>query len=159
MKMWSAGHGSGIGLNLRHCYISRVVPISTVCTLCAVNTDAYFPHLLRSIRIQCLVLPELSCKNLLRIILATASTMLTAMTPQPNTMQATAGIVLQLRVLNFTKHSGGRMYANAHALVAPMSSNTAPRSQVIKLMATALVTSALLKIRWRLGLYGSSGNQ
>jgi hypothetical protein len=40
-----------------------------------------------------------------------------------------------------------------------MSSKTAPRSHVIKLTAIALVTSALLKIRWRFGLYGSSGNQ
>jgi hypothetical protein len=51
------------------------------------------------------------------------------------------------------------MYANAQALVAPMSSKTAPRSQVIKLIAMALVTSALLKIKWRFGWYGSSGNQ
>jgi hypothetical protein len=41
-------------------------------------------------------------RDLRLIILATARTMLTTMTLQPNTTQATAGIVLQLRVLNFT---------------------------------------------------------
>ena len=73
----------------------------------------------------------------------------------------------------------------AQALVAPISSNTAPRSQVIKdkviavttrnhrfsLMAMATLCGRSIKalrsdlprdvvnIRWRLGLYGSLGNQ
>ena len=51
------------------------------------------------------------------------------------------------------------MYASAHALVAPMSSKTAPRSQVSSDRVMALTTSDVLKMRWRLGFQGSSGNQ
>lgn len=48
------------------------------------------------------------------------------------------------------------MYARAAALVAPMSSNTAPRSQVIKAMVMADTTSADVKIICRFMLKGSS---
>lgn len=49
------------------------------------------------------------------------------------------------------------MYANAEALVAPMSSNTAPRSQVTRAIAIEVRTSAVVKIKWRFMLNGSSG--
>lgn len=39
------------------------------------------------------------------------------------------------------------MYASAQALVAPISSNTAPRSQVIKDRATEVRTREVVKIR------------
>ncbi len=39
------------------------------------------------------------------------------------------------------------MYANAQALVAPMSSNTAPRSQVSRDMVMAATTREVLKMR------------
>lgn len=39
------------------------------------------------------------------------------------------------------------MYASAHALVAPISSNTAPRSQVSKAMHIAVKTREVVKIR------------
>ena len=51
------------------------------------------------------------------------------------------------------------MYASAQALVAPISSKTAPRSQVSKANAMAVTTREVVKIRWRLGFHGSSGNQ
>lgn len=51
------------------------------------------------------------------------------------------------------------MYANAHALVAPMSSKTAPRSQVSKDIVIAVTIREVVKIKWRFGFQGSSGNQ
>ncbi len=51
------------------------------------------------------------------------------------------------------------MYARAHALVAPISSKTAPRSQVIKDRVKAVTTREVVKIRWRFGFQRSSGNQ
>jgi hypothetical protein len=49
------------------------------------------------------------------------------------------------------------MYANAHALVAPISSNTAPKSQVRRDKVIALTTREEVKMRWRLGWKGSVG--
>ena len=51
------------------------------------------------------------------------------------------------------------MYANAHAEVAPMSSKTAPRSQVNKERVIAVTTRDVVKIRCRPYSNGSSGNQ
>lgn len=79
------------------------------------------------------------------IIFCIACTRLIAKTAQPNTTQATAGIVFQLLVLNLIKHSGGNTYASIHALVAPISSKTAPRSQVVRLRSIAPTTRAVLK--------------
>ena len=51
------------------------------------------------------------------------------------------------------------MNANAHAEVAPNNSNTIPRSQVRRESVRAETTSEVVKMRWRFGWYGSSGNQ
>lgn len=51
------------------------------------------------------------------------------------------------------------MYARAQALVAPMSSKTAPKSQVISDRVIAVTTNDVVKIRCRFGLNGSWGNQ
>ena len=51
------------------------------------------------------------------------------------------------------------MYARAQALVAPMSSKTAPRSQVISDRVIAVMTSDVVNIKCRFGLNGSLGNQ
>lgn len=49
------------------------------------------------------------------------------------------------------------MYAKAAALVAPMSSNTAPRSQVNNAMAIDVTTRDVVNIKCRFILKGSSG--
>lgn len=49
------------------------------------------------------------------------------------------------------------MYARAHADVAPTSSKTMPKSQVIKAMVMAERISDVVKMRCRLGLYDSWG--
>lgn len=51
------------------------------------------------------------------------------------------------------------MYAMATALVAPTSSNTAPKSQVMRLKNVAPTMRLVLMIRWRRRLNGSSGHQ
>ena len=76
----------------------------------------------------------------------------------PNAMHTYAAYVSQVfRLVRFTKHKGGRMYANAHADVAPTNSNTTPRSHVTSATVIALTTSEVVKIRWRLGWNGSCG--
>ena len=57
-------------------------------------------------------------------------TLLISITATPNATTTQARAVFQLRVDNLIKHNGGRIYASAQADVAPMSSKTAPRSQV-----------------------------
>jgi hypothetical protein len=80
------------------------------------------------------------------------------MTIHPNAMHRYAAHVSQvLRFVKFTKHNGGRMYASAHAEVAPTSSKTTPRSQVRSATDMALMTSEVVKMRWRFGWYGSRG--
>lgn len=49
------------------------------------------------------------------------------------------------------------MYAIAHALVAPTSSNTEPKSQVEMLSTIALMIRLVLKMRCRCMLNGSPG--
>ena len=49
------------------------------------------------------------------------------------------------------------MYAMAAALVAPTSSNTVPRSHVIRLRMVAVTTRLDVKIRCRFMLNGSPG--
>lgn len=49
------------------------------------------------------------------------------------------------------------MYAKAQALVAPINSNTVPRSQVNRDKITEETTRAVVNIKWRFGWYGSSG--
>lgn len=51
------------------------------------------------------------------------------------------------------------MYANAQALVAPINSKTAPRSQVSRDKVRAVTTREVVKMRCRFGLKRSSGNQ
>jgi len=51
------------------------------------------------------------------------------------------------------------MYASAQALVAPINSKTAPRSQVKRAIVMAVTTTDVVKMRWRLGFHCSSGNQ
>ncbi len=48
------------------------------------------------------------------------------------------------------------MYARAHALVAPINSNTAPRSHVSNDRVMAVTTRDVVKIKCRLGFQGSS---
>jgi hypothetical protein len=59
--------------------------------------------------------------------------------------------------VSFTKHSGGRIYANAQALVAPTSSKTIPRSQVKRAMDMAVMIRLVVKRMWRVGWKGSWG--
>ncbi len=92
-----------------------------------------------------------------RIIFKTAWTTLIPITPIPNTTQSTAGTVFQLRLLNFKKHNGGKIYANAHAEVAPISSNTAPRSQVNKASDVAARTKPVENSTWRFRFQGALG--
>lgn len=49
------------------------------------------------------------------------------------------------------------MYARAAALVAPISSNTLPRSHVINASTIDVTTREVVKIKCRFGLNGSSG--
>lgn len=51
------------------------------------------------------------------------------------------------------------MYAKAQAEVAPTSSNTVPRSQVMSDIAMAVTTSDVVNIRCKFILNGSLGNQ
>ena len=51
------------------------------------------------------------------------------------------------------------MYAKAQAEVAPTSSNTAPKSQVISDMAMAVMTNEVVNMRCKFMLNGSCGNQ
>lgn len=43
------------------------------------------------------------------------------------------------------------MYASAHADVAPNSSNTTPKSHVMRDIDMAETTRAVVKIKWRFG--------
>jgi len=49
------------------------------------------------------------------------------------------------------------MYASAQALVAPMSSNTAPRSHVMRERNIAVKTRAVVKMMWRRAEKGEVG--
>ena len=49
------------------------------------------------------------------------------------------------------------MYASAHALVAPMSSKTAPKSQVSRDKSIPVNTRKVVKMRWRAMLCGEVG--
>lgn len=51
------------------------------------------------------------------------------------------------------------MYANEAALVAPISSNTIPRSHVTKAIAVDVKTKEVVKIKCRRELNGSSGKK
>ena len=95
--------------------------------------------------------------NSLRMILMTACTKLIPITQTPKATQMIAGTHFQLRVLNFKKQRGGKMYARAQADVAPISSKTAPRSQVSRESAIAETTREVEKIRCRLMFHSSSG--
>jgi hypothetical protein len=87
-----------------------------------------------------------------RIILATLNVNEIPMTMHPNAMHTYAAYVSQvLRFVKLTKHKGGSMYASAQAEVAPTSSKTTPRSQVMSETVMALTTREVVKIRWRLG--------
>lgn len=87
-------------------------------------------------------------KNLLLIIFATDCKRLMHITTTPNVIHKIEGIfAVQEDLLSLIKQSGGRMYAKAQALVAPISSNTAPRSHVIKDRATEVRTREVVKIR------------
>ena len=71
-----------------------------------------------------------------------------AITVLPNAMQAYAAYVSQvLRLVSFTKQSGGRIYARAQALVAPTNSKTMPRSHVKSDRVMAEMTKDVVKIK------------
>lgn len=87
-----------------------------------------------------------------RIIFATEVVRLMPITTHPNVMHRYAAYVSHVRrLVKLTKHRGGRMYASAHADVAPTSSKTTPRSQVMSATIIALTTREVVKMRWRLG--------
>ena len=80
------------------------------------------------------------------IILATDNVKLIPITAHPNAIHAYAAQCSQvLRLDKFTKHSGGRMYAKAHADVAPTSSKTTPRSQVMSETVMAETTREVVE--------------
>lgn len=91
--------------------------------------------------------------DLLRMIFHVARSKLIPITATPNTTQAMAGrrCFHVCFLLSFKKHSGGRIYANAQADVAPMSSKTAPKSQVKSERDMADTTREVVNNRCRLG--------